>query len=95
MSSDRAPRQVYESIRTGLSDEQRAKIVIIHGTDDETVPYANSCEFAEVAGLRLITVEGGDHRLNNFVLQGDAAEAPLLQQVIEQVLPLHSGDAGR
>lgn len=92
---DRAPQRVYEAIRDRLTEEQRANIIIIHGTEDGTVPFENSVEFAETAGLKLITVDGGDHRLNNFVLDQnnvtkneEADEPPLLQRVIEQVLSL-------
>ncbi len=40
--------------------------IIMHGTQDDTVPYAMACDYVEAAcaagdDARLVTVEGGDH----------------------------------
>lgn len=37
-------------------------ILILHGTEDEIVPFEASKGFAEKNGIRFIPVEGGDHR---------------------------------
>lgn len=41
-----------------------AKIMMIHGAQDETIDYEKAVEFAEKFDITLITVEGGDHRLS-------------------------------
>jgi alpha-beta hydrolase superfamily lysophospholipase len=40
-------------------------ILILHGTEDEIVPFEEAKGFAEKNGIRFIPVEGGDHRLLN------------------------------
>ena len=40
------------------------KIVMIHGTSDESVPYKKASAFAEAFNIPLITVENGDHSLS-------------------------------
>lgn len=40
-------------------------ILILHGTEDEIVPFEAAKGFAEKNGIRFIPVEGGDHRLLN------------------------------
>lgn len=40
-------------------------ILILHGTEDEIVPYSSVCAFAEQNGLLLLPSEGADHRYMN------------------------------
>ena len=84
---DRAPERIFAAIRNRLTDEQRSRIVIIHGTADTVVPFEDSEEFADAAGVELIAVAGGDHRLNDFVLDNNGSGRPgLLQVTIDRVL---------
>lgn len=38
------------------------RLLMIHGTEDETAPYADASRFARMYGIELISVEGSDHR---------------------------------
>ncbi|MDO4481276.1 MAG: alpha/beta fold hydrolase [Bacillota bacterium] len=38
------------------------ELLMIHGTEDETAPYADALRFSEKFGIELISVEGADHR---------------------------------
>lgn len=40
-------------------------ILILHGTDDEIVPYAMACAFAEDNLITFLPVEGADHRFRD------------------------------
>jgi fermentation-respiration switch protein FrsA (DUF1100 family) len=42
-------------------------ILILHGTADEVVPFADSRDFAENNLIEFIPVEGADHRFQNPV----------------------------
>ncbi len=46
------------------------RLVIVHGTEDETVPIQDSRRLAEQTGCRLVEVAGGDHPLRAFVADG-------------------------
>lgn len=37
-------------------------LLMIHGTEDETAPYADALRFSNKFGIELISVEGADHR---------------------------------
>lgn len=43
-------------------ESKGTKLLMIHGTDDETAPYEDSKAFAQLYGIDLISVEGADHR---------------------------------
>lgn len=45
--------------------QYRDRLLLIHGTEDEIVPYDAVEAFAEKNGLRLITVPGADHRFTS------------------------------
>eukprot|EP00438_Fugacium_kawagutii_P020206 Skav207623 [mRNA] locus=scaffold1878:279206:279454:- [translate_table: standard] len=61
----------------------RQRVIIVHGSNDETVPIADSREMAHAIGAELIEVEGGDHRMR-CLLEG---ENPQLLSLIEKVHP--------
>jgi len=42
----------------------QSDILMIHGTDDEIVPYSDAADFAEKQGITLHTVTGADHRFS-------------------------------
>ena len=46
------------------------RILILHGTSDEVVPFADSQTFAESNLIEFIPVEGADHRFTNPVHMG-------------------------
>lgn len=83
-----AAEAVYAAISARLAgeDEQaagrRRQILIVHGTDDATVPMADSRALAAATGIELVEVQGGDHRLNGALLSG---EEPLLRALISRV----------
>lgn len=47
-------------------------ILLIHGTKDKVIPYSTALDMVkDIEGLRLISVEGGNHSLNNFLIEKD------------------------
>ena len=50
------------------------KILIMHGTNDETVPINNIKEFANKNFIDFIEIEGADHRFKNNLLAKEAIE---------------------
>jgi len=76
-----------------LVRESTAPTLILHGTRDESAPFAASRDFADActARPRLVAIEGGDHRLTahkerladeieRFVTSAAAGEAPCRSQ---------------
>jgi len=53
---DDEPRRVKE-----LSALVRCPVIVVHGTDDRIIPYANGVRLAELTGGRLETLEGVGH----------------------------------
>lgn len=53
-------------IRKGNYLEEAGKILILHGTRDEVVPFAVGRSFAEKNHIRFIPVEDADHRFQDF-----------------------------
>ncbi len=53
-------------------------LLIIHGTEDEIIPYRDAVEFAENNVIELIAAEGADHRFRN-PKQIDLAHAEILK----------------
>ena len=39
----------------------KARMIIIHGTDDEVIPYEHSLKLQEKSNCDLITLNGGGH----------------------------------
>lgn len=70
------PSAIYAAIAT-LRPDERARILIVHGEQDETIPLQNSREFAAAAGVRLLVVPGGDHALNEALLDDASVSAGL------------------
>lgn len=83
--ADGTPDAVYAAIRARFSEPDArilsSQIVIVHGTADDVVPIEDSREFAAKTGIRLIEIDGGDHRMK-CLLQG---EEPRLKTFIEDV----------
>ena len=62
--------------------EVKAPVTIFHGTDDETIPYANAAKLKKdlKPGDEFITIKNGKHsNLNDF---------PLFRQKLDSVLSL-------
>ena len=72
-----SPSAIYDTIAQLAMD----KIIIVHGTKDDTVPIADSREMATAIGAELIEIEDGDHRMR-CLLEG---ENPQLLSLIERV----------
>ncbi len=53
-------------------------ILVIHGTEDEIIPYQDAVDFTDNNVIELITVEGADHRFRN-PKQIDQAHADILK----------------
>mmetsp|Transcript_59901 Transcript_59901/g.122941 ORF Transcript_59901/g.122941 Transcript_59901/m.122941 type:complete len:248 (+) Transcript_59901:123-866(+) len=58
----------YKAINDRLSDEVKRNCVILHGTEDTTIPLSDSQELSKATGIKLVEIEGGDHRLNDATL---------------------------
>ena len=54
-------------IRTRDFSADAEKILIMHGTADEVVPFESGQSFASQQGIEFIPVEGADHRFQNPV----------------------------
>lgn len=54
-----------------------SRAILIHGDQDAVVPHADSVALAATggAGVRLVTVVGGDHQLHGILQTGELAEA--------------------
>jgi pimeloyl-ACP methyl ester carboxylesterase len=66
-----------------LPATRRARMLIIHGTADTTVPLADSRELSAATGIRLVEVEGGSHSLSAICRDGR------LRQYLEAVVQGH------
>ena len=70
---------IYSAITHRVSTSQR--IIIVHGSEDETVPIADSREMAAAIGAEFLEIHGGDHRMR-CLMEG---ENPQLISLIEEV----------
>ena len=69
-----APAAVYSSMAEQLaSEDYYGQVIIVHGTEDDTVPISHSREMARAIGVELLEVEGGDHRMK-CLLEGEEPE---------------------
>lgn len=57
---DLKEHDLFELYKPGASN-----VMMIHGSEDETIDYEKAIDFAEKFDITLITVEGGDHRLSS------------------------------
>ena len=57
-----------------LPAERKARLLLVHGTADTTVPLDDSQRLAEATGIQLELVEGGSHGLGSIVKDGRLAE---------------------
>ena len=71
---------IYSAI-TQRADHPSQRIIIVHGSEDETVPIADSREMASAIGAELLEIQGGDHRMR-CLMEG---EHPQLISLIEEV----------
>lgn len=61
--------EFYERFVEQVDERTRSRILIVHGDQDEQIPIHDSQEFcARVPGPRLVVVPGGDHSLNEHLL---------------------------
>ena len=74
------PSAVYTAIAQQLATDDR-RIIIVHGTNDDTIPIADSREMADAIGAEMIEIEDGDHRMR-CLMEG---ESPQLLSLIERV----------
>ena len=58
--NDLKEHDLFELYKPGESN-----VMMIHGSQDETIDYEKAVAFAEKFDITLITVEGGDHRLSS------------------------------
>ena len=56
---DLKEHDLFELYKPGASN-----VMMIHGSDDETIDYNKALAFAQKFDIPLITVQGGDHRLS-------------------------------
>lgn len=64
-------------IRTADFSQYKDDICIMHGTDDEIVPYEAARSFTQKNSVRLITANGADHRFQNEGGQKNVVEHAL------------------
>ena len=76
--------RTYEQLRVELTEEEKKRIVIVHGVNDEVVDIKHSREMSKACELQLIEVEGGDHQLFKYICGTDnKQELPLLRRLID------------
>lgn len=82
-----APEQT--KLLAGVLGKVRCPVVIVHGTEDGLVPYANveymQRAFTNAASIEVVTVEGGDHFVpwNQQQVVRDAVEQALNSRLVE------------
>lgn len=78
-------------IRAQLTSAERARILVVHGDADDVVPIDLSRRFARIAGVDLVEVARGGHKLGELLRTHEHAwakglpEGPLLTDLIERV----------
>lgn len=77
---DHEPAAVYAAIKRNLTDEQRRSIIIVHGTEDDTVDVKYSRALAVASGIELIEIDGAGHRVNEHILNRRGDQEPLLEK---------------
>ena len=79
-------QSIYKTIRESVTAEEKSRMVIVHGTDDDVVDIVHSRRMAQATGIRLLEVERGDHRLYSFICAAGSdkhQELPLLRRLID------------
>jgi pimeloyl-ACP methyl ester carboxylesterase len=61
IATELAPRLTDEAEVRALLARIPCPLLVIHGTDDAIRPYASGAALAELAGARLVTLEGSGH----------------------------------
>ena len=62
----------WDSVCTAIaSTTAKRNILVVHGDADEVVPLEDSLEFGRRTGVEVMTIPGGDHRLNSSLLDTD------------------------
>ena len=64
-----------EASLASLPDSAKAAGLIIHGTDDDTIPLSDSRALADATDIALLEVDGGTHGLGAFVADGGLVDA--------------------
>ena len=75
-----APDRIYAAIAERLAS-LLGRVLIVHGTEDKTVPIADSRAMAAATGIELVEIQGGDHGMR-VLLEGNP---PSLQTLIARV----------
>ena len=81
-----ADGQRWKNLCGRISAEAARRTLIVHGDQDETVHVAHSRAIAEVAGIELLVIPGGDHSLNSDLVnsaEGRGLNDRLRQFVVE------------
>lgn len=76
---------------TSRAAHDQCPIVVVHSTLDDVVDIKHSRELCGRIGAELVEVEGGDHSLNNFLLDGTIQEdgspqANNLKHIVDRIL---------
>eukprot|EP00039_Didymoeca_costata_P001818 m.55355 g.55355 ORF g.55355 m.55355 type:complete len:252 (-) comp10980_c0_seq1:1969-2724(-) len=85
-TDNHAPEEIYKTIKEKLTQQQRDRIFVVHGTQDDVVPFADSEKLAKMAGIELIPIQGGDHRLNHHILKSEGDTQPLLAKLVDRIM---------
>ena len=64
-----------------LPDDIKSRIIIIHGTADDTVPIEDSRDLSVATGIRMREIDEGSHGLSKFVSEGRLWDT--IQEVIQ------------
>jgi pimeloyl-ACP methyl ester carboxylesterase len=59
----------YQDIRNALKENPGLKIIVVHGSEDKTVPLEDSEELCRELCVELIIINGGDHGMNDHLLE--------------------------
>ena len=54
-------------VQEELADDISCPITVIHGNNDERVPYSDSVDFQSTSGAKLITIDGANHSFRGFL----------------------------
>mmetsp|Transcript_40050 Transcript_40050/g.95077 ORF Transcript_40050/g.95077 Transcript_40050/m.95077 type:complete len:206 (-) Transcript_40050:250-867(-) len=66
----------FAAMSAKLSAESKQHCLIVHGSEDDTVDIADSRKLAAATGIELLEIQGGDHRLNDAMLEEQEGGSP-------------------
>ena len=79
------PSLSYSSIVARLKNLPEARketIILVHGTNDQTVPIQDSVDLSEETGIKLEVVEGGTHGFAKYARDGSLVKR--IRQSVQQ-----------